>query len=70
MERQLLTPREKDIVKLLLKNYNNAQIAQKIGSTAKAVSNRLSTVYIKFRLNNQPNPRKQLKEKIQQMQII
>lgn len=62
MERQLLTPKEKEIVKLLLDNHSNASIATKLGSTPKAVSTRLCRVYIKFGISKKINPRQLLKE--------
>ena len=64
MYRQLLTPREKEIVELLLNNHSNASIAQQLNSTKKAISVRLCQIYIKFRVNKQPNPRELLVKKI------
>ena len=61
MERQLLTPREKEIVMLLLKNYSNASIAKELNSTEKAISTRLCHVYVKFRINKTIKPRQMLK---------
>lgn len=64
MYRQLLTPREKEIVELLLNNHSNASIAQQLNSTKKAISVRLCQIYIKFRVNKQPKPRELLVKKI------
>ncbi len=69
MKLQILTPKEKQIVMLLLKNYSNSNIAIILNSTPKAISVRLCHIYVKFGLNKQPNPRQLLKDKINEILI-
>ena len=67
MKRQLLTPKEKEIVALLLKNYSNANIARQLNTTPKTVSVRLCQIYVEFKVNKQANPRQLFKNKIREM---
>lgn len=56
-----LSPREKDIVNLLLKNYSNIEIAQSLNLSSRSIATRLCRVYVKFGISGQPKPRKLLK---------
>lgn len=66
MAGQLLTPREKDIVALLLKDYSNVGIAKNLKMSKGTVSVRLCHIYIKFGISKLPKPRQLLKERIRQ----
>ncbi len=64
MKRQFLSPREKDIVNLILKNYSNPEIAEKLNLSKKSVSARISRIYIKYGVYRLPKPRQLLKNKL------
>ncbi len=59
--RQLLTPREREIVTLLIKDMSNIDIAKNLGTTPNVISVRLCRIYIKFGVTKLSNPRKLLK---------
>ena len=43
-----MTPREREIVKLITKGFNNAQIATQLGSSPKTIEAHRSNVYRKL----------------------
>lgn len=48
----VLTPRELDLARALVKGHSNRTIAEKLGLTEQSVKNRLSGLYRKFGVNN------------------
>lgn len=48
MKRTLLTPREKEIVDVLILGYSNKQIASRFGISPQTVKNHLARLFEKF----------------------
>lgn len=56
-----LSPREKDILNLVLGGCSNPEIADKLNMSVKTVSTRICRIYLKFGLTGQKSPRKLLR---------
>lgn len=57
-----LSPREKEIAKLLAKEYSYREIADELNLSRKAITSRVCRIYIKLGISGQPQPRKLIKD--------
>ncbi len=62
-----LSPREKDVANLFVKDYSHRKIAQELGISEKTVGTILCGVYLKLGLTGMPKQRQLLKEKFTQL---
>lgn len=64
---RIFTPRERDIVKLILQDFNNLEIANTLNLSPKSISTRICYIYIKLGISGKQHPRKLLKEILTQL---